>query len=229
MSKKPITVILLEDAKEPITLYLRKQTIFLSCILAFLVFGILSYFSIQFFLKPGAPKIIEVRVPDITTTENTDEVIPDIDEDSQKRLKEQIDDSPFKDLIETKAVETPSPVQIDQFSIVYFWEENSLNISFRLNNVMGEKGPVQGYVIVAAVGATSESEIIGCYPQESISRDGEIEYLKGDPFNIRRFKFIKAVFHNEDVIHTIRFIFVFAYAETGELLLKKRYRVTRGQ
>ena len=208
---------------------MRKQTVFLSCLLILLVFGVLSYFSIQFFLIPGkTPTITAARVSVAKTKANTNRIAPAVNTDDQKRLENQTDYSPFKDLIETRAVEIPSPIQIDEFSIVYIWDENNLNVSFVLTNVMREKGPVKGYIIVAAVGVSSETDILESYPSESISDDREIEYMRGEPFSIRRFKIIKVVFQNEDVIHNIKYIFVFAYTETGNLLLKKRYRVTRG-
>lgn len=104
-------------------------------------------------------------------------------------------------------------------------EETRLTLNFRLVNLDSGENAVGGYVHAIAKIEESDPPQSVSYPVEKLKEGIPVNYRRGQPFLIQRFKPMKARFDLSNTTHPPSSILFLVYDQSGKLMLDKAFEV----
>ena len=104
-------------------------------------------------------------------------------------------------------------------------EREKLIISFNLVNMHKDKRPADGYVHIIAFDKNADPPQFLAYPEVALKNGIPVEFRRGQPFSIRRFKPIRGKFILDTKTESVSAIKVLIYNKSGTLVFQKEYDV----
>jgi len=104
-------------------------------------------------------------------------------------------------------------------------EKSKLMIAFNLINVNEDNDPVNGYVHIIALNNQTPPSQLWSYPKVALKNGFPVNYKRGQPFVIRRFKTIKGKQPLDIESEPPSSIKILVYDQSGNLLLQKEFEV----
>jgi|GEM_PF-1203831 len=98
-----------------------------------------------------------------------------------------------------------------------------LNIRFNIVNMRKDKRSVHGYVHIIAFDKNSDSPLFLAFPQIALKDGIPVEFKRGQPFSIRRFKTIKGRYLFNTETGPVSAIKILVYDKSGTLVFQKEY------
>lgn len=248
MPKKPLTILVIADGKDPTTFYIHKRTLYfiLFSLVFIVIFGVYSsielYFSHQeiSLLKKHQYKLemamsslqkscatsktekdsIKKNASSLSLKSSTNIQLSNRTLNSFPSTKKSL---PYlEDYLVLLENDETKAVQIDDFTVSGQKSENQISVSFKLTKVLKGLNALKGYVVIIASGDSFETTVVGSFPSNSVDTEQKVNYKAGDKFTIRGFKIVKGVLNGEKIAERTKFIYTLVFSLTGELLLKKR-------
>ena len=139
-----------------------------------------------------------------------------------------------KDLKEPK----PGPIQknhpkeeklpkiVDIKDMVIQKDGSRMTLDFKLVNINPGENAVGGYIHVIATGKNSNPPLEWTYPKEKLQNSVPINFRRGLPFLIQRFKPYHRKFNSDSNNKLPTSIKVLVYNQSGKLILEKRFEVS---
>ncbi len=128
-----------------------------------------------------------------------------------------------RELVE-KAESIPAEQFVDIKDLSIKKEGNELTISFNIVNVKN-KGPADGYVHIVAIDKHSDPPQFLAYPKVALKDGIPINFKRGQPFLIRRFKTISGRYLLDTETESVSSMKVLIYNKSGTLVLQKEFEV----
>jgi len=129
--------------------------------------------------------------------------------------------------VERKEVEKP-PEVIDIKEMVIQTDNARLTVSFKLVNIQPGESSVGGYIHVIATGRDANAPQEWTYPTEKLKNGVPMNFRRGLPFLIQRFKPYTCFFNVDSNSQLPTAITIMAYDQAGVLTLKKEFEVSNG-
>jgi hypothetical protein len=101
-----------------------------------------------------------------------------------------------------------------------------LKAAFRLKNEREHKGSVSGYVYMIAMDEHSDPPQLQPYPKVALRNGIPVDYKRGQPFSIKRFKTIRGEYSLNSKTEGPSTIKVLVYDTSGKLILDREFRVS---
>ncbi|MBF0529638.1 MAG: hypothetical protein HQK55_10280 [Deltaproteobacteria bacterium] len=107
-------------------------------------------------------------------------------------------------------------------------DNKALRFQFNLNNLHPEIRSVSGYIFLVLGNPTAGSPAMAVYPEVDFKQGKPSEIKKGSQFNIRNGKTVRGRIDKLTGASTYKQAWVYAYADDGQLLLKKLLTAENG-
>ncbi|MFH1349833.1 MAG: hypothetical protein ABII26_02745 [Pseudomonadota bacterium] len=120
---------------------------------------------------------------------------------------------------------TESNVTINIKNMVIQREKSMMTVNFNLVNTKPDDDPASGYIHVVAMDRKVDPTREWVYPKVELQNGVPLNYRRGKPFLIKRFKPIQGEFILEPDSKTPSYIKVLVYDQTGNLILKEEFEV----
>ena len=104
-------------------------------------------------------------------------------------------------------------------------EGKKLTIRFNIVNMHKDKRPIDGYVHIIAFDKNSDSPLFLPYPEVALKDGIPVEFKRGQPFFIKRFKTIRGKYLLDTGTGSVSSIKVLIYNKSGTLVFQKEYDV----
>ncbi len=127
--------------------------------------------------------------------------------------------------VERIEVEKPSEV-IDIKDMVIQTVHARVTVSFKLVNIQPGESSVGGYIHVIATGRDANPRQEWTYPTEKLKNGVPMNFRRGLPFLIQRFKPYTCFFNADSNSQLPTAIKIMAYDQAGELTLEKEFEVS---
>ena len=102
-------------------------------------------------------------------------------------------------------------------------ETNTLNLSFKLLNHDVNQLPVDGYLIVIAEHKSSKYALYSSFPNIEFSADSPLNFRDGDSFSIRNFKPLDITIRLKDDVQNYSRVKFYAFDSDGEILMSRSF------
>jgi hypothetical protein len=123
----------------------------------------------------------------------------------------------------------PLPIEAESVDLSRFTvnrgDDHSLSYSFRVNNIIKGNNPVSGYVFAILKSDSPEESLWISDPKATLVEGIPRNFKEGEHFSIYRYKTTKGSFKNISNMKCFTMITVFVFSDTGELILKRDYKI----
>jgi len=120
---------------------------------------------------------------------------------------------------------TPNDV-VDIRDIVIQKEGSRMIVRFNLANNKPGQNAVAGYIHIIGMGKNNDSPAEWTYPKEKIENGVPLNFRRGQPFLIQRFKPYRQRFNVDSNSQLPTAVRILVYDQSGILILEKRFEVT---
>ena len=101
-----------------------------------------------------------------------------------------------------------------------------MTVKFKLVNMQSEEGPIAGYIHIIAMSKEANSPPQWIYPKEKLQKGLPLNYRRGLPFLIHRFKPYRRKFNLDSNSELPTAIKVLVYNQAGIIILEKEIEVS---
>ena len=101
-----------------------------------------------------------------------------------------------------------------------------MTVRFNLANIKPGQNTIGGYIHIIATGKNNHSPSEWTYPKEKIQNGVPVNYRRGQPFLIQRFKPYRQRFNADSNSQLPTAIKILVYDQSGMLILEKGFEVT---
>lgn len=150
-----------------------------------------------------------------------EEMKPSVDTEAQEENTDLSADENFSKNVMEDSQETP--VDIEDLEIKK--ANNNLTVFFNLINIHEGNKSVNGYVHIIAIDKKSDPPQLWTYPKVALRNGIPVDYKRGQPFLIKRFKTIRGEYFLNSSAEFPSLIRILVYNKSGKLLLQKEFEV----
>ena len=217
MKRDSITIVLVSKSREPLTIELSIKEMILIAIFLILLLGVSVYSLVHL-------KNLKSQHYQLTNTIQSLKAGLAEREDQITKLSEKIDSQ--KNLIlmlnrqDTAAVSpgsTKGEIRIESLKVEI--AEQGLSLNFRLVNLVPNNKLLSGYLMIIVKHQSGEYDKFGTYPELALASDQPINYLEGDTYTIRNYKWVTAqipLTEESEEYQSMKFL---VFSDKGEILL----------
>jgi len=156
----------------------------------------------------------------------------------EERREQESQPSKSKDLKEMEpapSVETPpkevieeeKPEKIVNIKDMVIQKDGSrMTLDLKLVNLNPGENAVGGYIHIIAIGKNTNPPLEWTHPKEKLQNGVPVNYRRGLPFLIQRFKPYHFQFNSDSNSKLPTIIKVLVYSQSGELILEKEFEVS---
>ncbi|MFH1135958.1 MAG: hypothetical protein V1816_07715 [Pseudomonadota bacterium] len=113
-----------------------------------------------------------------------------------------------------------SPIEALKLTVQAESDNAALRFQFSLRNVHPDNKGIGGYLFIVIANMKSNPPVLIPYPDVALANGDPVDYKKGTLFNIRYGKTVRGKVKNLTKAGDFTQAWIFAYSETGELILK---------
>ena len=217
MKRDSITIVLVSESKEPLTMEFSIKEMVLMVIFLILLLAASVYSLVNF-------KNLKSQHYQLTNTIQSLKADLAEREDQINKLSEKIDSQ--KSLIltvgrqDTAAVlpgSTNGEIRIESLKVEI--AEQGLSLNLRLVNLSQNEKLLSGYLMIIVEHQSGEYDKFGTFPEFALASGQPIDYLEGDTYAIRNYKWVTAripLTKEPEEYQTMKFL---VFSDEGEILL----------
>lgn len=216
----------------------------------FVLYLVLSLFAINGYLGLRREKAYQLEKSatleegnaryrgDLQKAERRIAVLEDYVNDIEGRLKEKSErilrqnSQPEKEVKEEKGEEIAPPPQAplkkvaEIQDLVIRQEASRMSVDFRLVNLRPDEEAIGGYVHIIALNREAEPSLLLSYPYVDLKNGLPVNYKRGQPFLIQRFKLMQARFNLALISIPPSAIHILVYDQKGVLIFDEEFEVS---
>ena len=125
-----------------------------------------------------------------------------------------------------KDKEKGSMVGIDIRDMVIRKETSRMTVHFQVFNTKPDDDPISGYIHIVAMDKKADPSKEWIYPRGELRNGAPLNYRRGKPFLIKRFKPIRGEFNLKPGYQPPSYIKVLIYDRAGNLIFKEDFEVS---
>ena len=168
-------------------------------------------------LKSPLPEVERKPIEKVEEKPVEKEEIPPIEKVEEKPIEKE-------EVQPVEKIETIPQIKfVDINGLVIKKKGLKLNIRFNIVNMRKDKRSVHGYVHIIAFDKNSDSPLFLAFPQIALKDGIPVEFKRGQPFSIRRFKTIKGRYLFNTETGPVSAIKILVYDKSGTLVFQKEY------
>ena len=217
MKRDSITIVLVSESREPLTLELSLKEMFLIALLMILLLGASIYSLVNFKdLKSEQSRLTNTIQSLNAELADREERIKTLSEkiDAQKNLILVVD---RQDTTAASPSLANDEIKIEDLKIES--HDKGLSLDFRLLNSSQEKELISGYLMIIVEHQSGEYGKFGTFPDFPLASGQPINYQDGDTYAIRNFKRVRAQILLAEEPEKYRSMKFIVFSDEGEILM----------
>lgn len=224
MKKDTITVVLVTETRQPMTIEFSVKELVLVVVLLLSLVAACVYSIIDLKKMRNRQSKLSSTIVDLNSelTNKKDSIqFLKVELDQRKSLILMIDEQGDTLNLDKLSGLTDEKVSVQDFKIDS--GNNTLNLSFQLLNNDVSQMPVDGYLIVIAEHKSSKYALYSSFPQIEFTASSPLNYRDGDSFSIRNFKPLDISIRLKDDVQNYERVKFYAFDRDGEILMSRNF------
>ena len=224
MKKDSITVVLVTETRQPMTLeFSVKELVLVVVLLLSLIFACI-YSIVDLKNIRSRQSRLSSTITDLNSelSNKKDSIqLLKIELDQRKSLVLMIDQKGDTLNLDNLSGLTDEKVSVQELKTDS--DNKTLNLSFRLLNNDVNQIPVDGYLIIIAEHKSNKYALYSSFPQLEFSASSPLNYRDGDSFSIRNFKPLDISIQLKDDAQNYERVKFYAFDQDGEILMSRSF------